>query len=66
MRRSRHAGGRRAATLYSPIESFKLNSLNPQLYLADVLVHIADHPARHIVEFLFWKWQRAIIDRAAA
>jgi hypothetical protein len=66
MRRSRHAGGRRAAAQYPPIESVKLNSFNPQLYLADVLVHVAEHPARHIVEFLFWKWQRAIIDRAAA
>jgi hypothetical protein len=31
------AGGRRAAALYSLIESAKLNSLNPQHYLADVL-----------------------------
>src|SRR5437588_1609322 len=31
------AGGRRAAAIYSLIESAKLNSLNPQLYLADLL-----------------------------
>jgi hypothetical protein len=32
------AGGRRAAAIYSLIESAKLNGLNPQHYLADVLV----------------------------
>src|ERR1700704_5936494 len=36
------AGGRRAAAMYSLIESAKLNRLNPQLYLADVLGRIAD------------------------
>jgi transposase len=46
------AGGRRAAAIYSLIESAKLNGLNPQHYLADVLARIADHPARHIVELL--------------
>jgi transposase len=40
------AGGRRAAAIYSLIETAKLNGLNPQYYLADVLARIADHPAR--------------------
>ena len=31
------AGGRRAAAIYSLIESAKLNGLNPQHYLADLL-----------------------------
>src|SRR5258708_23762071 len=48
------AGGRRAAAMYSLIESAKLNGLNPQLYLADLLARIADHPARHIAELLPW------------
>jgi transposase len=60
------AGGRRAAALYSLIESAKLNDLNPQLYIADVLTRIADHPARHIAELLPWNWQPAIANRAAA
>jgi hypothetical protein len=46
------AGGRRAAAMYSLIESAKLNGLNPQLYLADLLARIADHPARHITQLL--------------
>ena len=48
---------RRAAALYSLIESAKLNGLNPQHYLADVLARIADHPARRIAELLPWNWQ---------
>ena len=43
-------GSRRAAALYSLIESAKLNGLDPQLYLPDVLARIADHPARRIAE----------------
>src|SRR5213079_2508983 len=39
------AGGRRTAAMYSLIESAKLNGLNPQLYITDVLARIADHPA---------------------
>jgi transposase len=50
------AGGRRAAALDALIESAKLNGLNPQHYLADVLARIADHPARHIAELLPWNW----------
>lgn len=60
------AGGRRAAAMYSLIESAKLNGVNPQLYLADVLTRIADHPARRIDELLPWNWQPADTTRAAA
>jgi transposase len=60
------AGGRRAAALYSLIESAKLNGLNPQHYLADVLARIADHPARRIVELLPWNWQPLDATRVAA
>jgi hypothetical protein len=57
---------RRAAALYSLIESAKLNGLNPQHYLADVLARIADHPARRIAELLPWNWQPLQATRAAA
>jgi transposase len=60
------AGGRRAAAIYSLIESAKLNGLNPQHYIADVLAHIADHPARRIAELLPWNWQPLNATRAAA
>ena len=61
-----HAGGRRAAAMYSLIESAKLNGLNPQHYLADVLTRIADHPARRIDDLLPWNWQPIGAARAAA
>src|SRR5205085_1265775 len=60
------AGGRRAAAMYSLIESAKLNGLNPQHYLTDLLARIADHPARRIAELLPWNWQPADTARAAA
>ena len=60
------AGGRRAAAIYALIESAKLNGLDPQHYLADVLARIADHPARRIAELLPWNWQAAGATRAAA
>jgi transposase len=52
--------------MYSLIESAKLNGLNSQFYLADVLARIADHPARQIAELLPWNWQPAATARAAA
>jgi len=60
------AGGRRAAALYSLIETAKLNGLDPQQYLTDVLVRIGDHPARQIADLLPWHWKPADLDRAAA
>jgi transposase len=60
------AGGRRAAAMYSLIESAKLNGINPQLYIADLLARIGDHPARHIADLLPWNWKPAVAARAAA
>jgi hypothetical protein len=60
------AGGRRAAAMYSLIETAKLNGINPQHYLADVLGRIADHPARQIVELLSWNWKPIEAPRVAA
>src|SRR6267154_2227135 len=48
------AGGERAAILYSLIGSAKLNGLDPESYLRDVLTCIADHPIRRIQELLPW------------
>jgi len=60
------AGGRRAAAMYSLIESAKLNGINPQFYIADVLARIADHPARHIADLLPWNWKPVAPARVAA
>ncbi len=61
-------GGRRAAAMYSLIITAKMNGVDPQAWLADVLTRIATHPAHRIDELLPWNWAPpalAISDRAA-
>jgi transposase len=50
-------GGRRAAVMYSLIVTAKLNDIDPQAWLADVLARIAGHPARQIDDLLPWNWK---------
>ena len=50
-------GGQRAAVMYSLIVTAKLNDVDPQAWLADVLARIAGHPAHRIDELLPWNWK---------
>src|SRR5947209_2052066 len=52
-------GGRRAAAMYSLIVSAKMNHVDPQAWLADVLARIATHPAHRLDELLPWNWNTA-------
>jgi hypothetical protein len=49
-----NAGGERAAAIYSLIGTAKLNGLDPEAYLTDVLSRIADHSIQRIEELLPW------------
>ncbi len=59
-------GGRRAAAIYTLIETAKLNDIDPQAWLADVLARLQDHPAKRIDELLPWNWKRERQQKAAA
>jgi hypothetical protein len=51
------SGGARAAAMYTLIETAKLNGLDPESYLRDVIDRIADHPINRIAELLPWNWR---------
>lgn len=51
------AGGERAAAIYSVIETAKLNGIEPQAYIADVIAKIAGGwPASRWDELMPWNW----------
>ncbi len=50
-------GGRRAAAVYSLIETCQLNAVDPYAWLADVLARLPDHPAHRVAELLPWAWK---------
>jgi transposase len=52
--------------MYTLIATAKLNSINPQAWLADVLARIADHPASRLTELLPWHWKGTPHQAAAA
>jgi transposase len=59
-------GGRRAAAIYTLIETAKLNDIDPLAWLADVLARLQDHPVKRLDELLPWNWRSIQQQRAAA
>jgi hypothetical protein len=59
-------GAERAALMYTLIGTAKLNDVDPQAWLADVLARIADTPQTNLDDLLPWKWIRASALKAAA
>jgi transposase len=49
------SGGRRAAAIYSLVETAKLAGIDPEKYLRDVLAKIADHPINKLEQLLPWR-----------
>ena len=59
-------GGERAAILYTVLESAKLNGLDPQTWLADVIDRMArGHPINRLAELLPWNWHNQTASLAA-
>ena len=48
------------------IETCRLNDVDPRTWLADVIVRLPGHPARHVDELLPWHWKAAQAHTAAA
>jgi transposase len=60
------AGGRRAAAIYTLIETCKLNDVDPRAWLADVLKRLPDHSARSVQQLLPWNWRNSeAVEKAA-
>jgi hypothetical protein len=62
-------GGERAAAIYTLIGTAKLNGVDPQAWLADVLQRIADLPVSRLPELLPWNWRSpaaSVLLRSAA
>jgi transposase len=59
-------GGQRAAVLYTLIQTAKLNDVDPQAWLANVLARIADHPISRLDELLPWNWEPSTLVAKAA
>jgi transposase len=58
-------GGERAALMYTLIQTARLNEVDPQAWLADVLARINDHSIRDLDQLLPWHWRRTPAKLAA-
>jgi transposase len=59
-------GGQRAAAMYSLIVTAKMDDVDPQAWLTDILARIAEHPAHGIDELLPWNWRPRSVPRSQA
>ena len=59
-------GAERAALMYTLIQTAKLNDVDPQAWLADVLARIADQAMSKLDELLPWNWDNPKLDAVAA
>ena len=62
----RDAGGETLAAAMTIIETAKMNGLNPQAYLADILGRIQEHKVNRLDELLPWNWSPLKAPKTAA
>jgi transposase len=60
-----NTGGDRAAIFYTLIRSAKLNGVEPEAYLRDVLTSIGEHPINRLDELLPWNISRSATQSVA-
>ena len=58
-------GGERAAVMYTLIQTARLNDVDPQAWLADVLARINDHNIQRLDQLLPWNWKAPPAELAA-
>ena len=58
-------GGERAAFMYTLIVSAKMNDIDPQAWMADVLARLPSMPVRRVRELLPWTWKTQPLTKAA-
>ena len=59
-------GAERAAVMYTLIQTAKLNDVDPQAWLANVLDRIAAHPVHRLDGLLPWNWGKPTVNHAQA
>jgi transposase len=59
-------GADRAAVMATLIMTAKLNDIDPQAWLADVLARINDHKIHDLAALLPWNWRKPTPSRAEA
>ncbi len=60
------AGGERAAAFYTLIRTARLNGVEPQAWLTDVVACIGSHPINRLAEMLPWTWSPPATQSVAA
>jgi transposase len=50
------AGGERAAAFYTLVRTARLNGLEPEAWLTDIIARIGAHPINRLAEMLPWNW----------
>jgi transposase len=60
------AGGQRAAAFYTLVRTARLNGVEPEAWLTDVIARIGAHPINRLAELLPWNWSPPATQSVAA
>jgi transposase len=60
------SGGERAAAFYTLVRTARLNGIEPEMWLTDVIARIGSHPINRLAELLPWNWSPPATQSVAA